>query len=205
MSPRYWRRAVGELAVSDPVMGSLIEQNPKERLTQRGNPFHTLARAIVGQQISVAAAAGVWRRLSETLGEISPERVASQSVDDLRSAGVSRQKARYLNDLALHFCDGRLLPERWVELDDAMVIAELTQVKGVGRWTAEMFLIFHLMRPDVLPIGDLGLRRAISLHYNRGRALSDARLLRIARPWAPWRSVASWYLWRSLQGLEARS
>ena len=148
----------------------------------------------------MAAAAGVWRRLSDALGEVSPERLASRSVDDLRAVGLSRQKAAYLNDLALHFRDRRLLPERWPDLDDAAVIAELTQVKGVGRWTAEMFLMFHLLRPDVLPIGDLGLRRAISLHYNRGRALTDARLLRIARPWAPWRSVASWYLWRSLDG-----
>ncbi len=199
MSPRYWRRAVGELAACDPVMAKLIAQAPTGRLTQRGDPFNALARSIVGQQISVAAAAGVWRRLGDALGEVSPERVASRSVDDLRAAGLSRQKAAYLNDLALHFRDRRLLPERWPELEDAVVIAELTQVKGVGRWTAEMFLMFHLLRPDVLPIGDLGLRRAISLHYNRGRALTDARLLRIARPWAPWRSVASWYLWRSLE------
>ena len=200
MSPRYWRRAVDALSAADPVMASLIARTPKGRLTRRGEAFHTLARSIVGQQISVAAAAGVWRRLSEAVGEINPERLASHSVDALRAAGLSRQKAAYLSDLALHFRDGRLLPERWPDLEDALVIEELTQVKGVGRWTAEMFLIFHLMRPDVLPIGDLGLRRAVSLHYNRGRALSDARLLRIARPWAPWRSVASWYLWRSLDG-----
>jgi DNA-3-methyladenine glycosylase II len=199
MSPRYWRRAVGELAACDPVMAKLIANAPAGRLSQRGDPFNALARSIVGQQISVAAAAGVWRRLSDALGEVSPERVASRSVDDLRAAGLSRQKAAYVNDLALHFRDRRLLPERWPELEDAAVIAELTQVKGVGRWTAEMFLMFHLLRPDVLPIGDLGLRRAVSLHYTRGRALTDARLLRIARPWAPWRSVASWYLWRSLE------
>jgi len=200
MSPRYWRRAVDELSAVDPVMAALIANTPKGRLTQRGDPFHTLARSIVGQQISVAAAAGVWRRLSEAVGEISHERVAGHSLDALRAAGLSRQKAAYLSDLALHFRDGRLAPERWPELADEEVIEELIQVKGVGRWTAQMFLIFHLLRPDVLPIGDLGLRRAISLHYNRGRALSDARLLRIAKSWAPWRSVASWYLWRSLEG-----
>ena len=200
MSPRYWRQAIGELAACDPIMAALIDRVPTGRLRHRDDPFHALARSIVGQQISVAAAAGVWKRLCDALGEVSPERLASRSVDDLRAAGLSRQKAAYLNDLALHFRDRRLVPERWQDLDDAAVIADLTQVKGVGRWTAEMFLIFHLLRPDVLPVGDLGLRRAVSLHYNRGRALTDARLLRIARPWAPWRSVATWYLWRSLDG-----
>jgi DNA-3-methyladenine glycosylase II len=200
MSPRYWRQAVGELAACDPIMAALIDRAPTGRLRHRDDPFHALARSIVGQQISVAAAAGVWKRLCDALGEVSAERLASRSVDDLRAVGLSRQKAAYLNDLALHFRDQRLVPERWRDLDDAAVIADLTQVKGVGRWTAEMFLIFHLLRPDVLPVGDLGLRRAVSLHYNRGRALTDARLLRIARPWAPWRSVATWYLWRSLDG-----
>jgi DNA-3-methyladenine glycosylase II len=191
---------MGELAACDPVMAKLIGSAPTARLRQRSDPFHALARSIVGQQISVPAAAGVWQRLCDALGDVSPERVANRSIDDLRGVGLSRQKAAYLCDLALHFLDRRLVPERWPQLDDAAVIAELTQVKGVGRWTAQMFLIFHLLRPDVLPLGDLGLRRAISLHYNRGRALTDARLLRIARPWAPWRSVATWYLWRSLDG-----
>jgi len=200
MSPRYWRQAVSELAACDPVLADLIAGTPTAPLRRRGDPFHALARAIVGQQISVPAAAGVWQRLCDTLGEVSPERVASRSLDDLRGAGLSRQKAAYLSDLAMHFRDRRLVPERWPQLDDAEVIAEVTQVKGVGQWTAEIFLIFHLLRPDVLPLGDLGLRRAISLHYNRGRALTEARMLRIARPWAPWRSVASWYLWRSLDG-----
>ena len=199
MSPRYWRRAIAELQAGDPVMAGLIAAAPMGRLRQRSDPFAALARAIVGQQISVRAAAGVWQRLSDALGEVTPQRVIGVSMEDLRKLGLSRQKAAYLTDLATHFRDGRLAPARWPRLDDAAVIAELTQVQGVGRWTAEMFLIFHLLRPDVLPLGDLGLRRAISLHYNRGRALTDARLLRIARPWAPWRSVASWYLWRSLE------
>jgi DNA-3-methyladenine glycosylase II len=198
MSPRYWRQAVAELAARDPVMAALIAAAPGARLRRRGDPFYTLARSIVGQQISVQAAAGVWQRLCDALGDVTPERLAGVSQEGLRAAGLSRQKAAYLTDLALHFREGRLAPQRWPRLDDAAVIAELTQVKGVGRWTAEMFLIFHLLRPDVLPLGDLGLQRAISLHYNRGRALSEQRLLRIAQAWAPWRSVATWYLWRSL-------
>jgi DNA-3-methyladenine glycosylase II len=200
MSARYWRQAVGELAARDPVMAALIAAAPAARLRRRSDPFDALARSIVGQQISVKAAAGVWQRLCDALGDVTPERIAGMSQQGLREVGLSRQKAAYLTDLALHFQDGRLMPARWRYLDDETVIAELTRVKGVGRWTAEMFLIFHLLRPDVLPLGDLGLQRAISLHYNRGRALTEGRLLRIARPWAPWRSVATWYLWRSLEG-----
>ncbi len=198
MSPRYWLQAAGELAACDPVMAALIAGAPAARLRRRSDPFCALARSIVGQQISVEAAAGVWQRLCDALGDVTPQRVASLSEEHLRGLGLSRQKAAYLGDLARRFQDGRLTPERWPRLDDEAVIAELTQIKGVGRWTAEMFLIFYLLRPDVLPLGDLGLQRAVSLHYNRGRALTERRLLRIARPWTPWRSVATWYLWRSL-------
>ncbi len=198
MTPRYWQRATDALATDDPVMAGLIAAAQATRLRRRSDAFQALARAIVGQQISVKAAAGVWKRLCECVDGITPACFVAVEPARLRLAGLSRQKSAYLMDLALHFHDGRLQPGRWARMDDEAVIAELTQVKGIGRWTAEMFLIFHLLRPDVLPIGDLGLQRAISLHYNRGRALSEARLLRIARPWAPWRTVATWYLWRSL-------
>jgi len=198
MTPRYWQRATETLAAADPVMASLIEAARAARLRRRSSAFQALARSIVGQQISVKAAAGVWNRICASVEEITPGCFVALTPEALRLAGLSRQKAAYLLDLAAHFHDGRLTPEGWAKMDDEAVIAELTQVKGVGRWTGEMFLIFHLLRPDVLPLGDLGLQRAISLHYNRGRALSEARLLRIARPWAPWRTVATWYLWRSL-------
>jgi DNA-3-methyladenine glycosylase II len=198
MTPRYWGRATEELAARDPVLAGLIRAAPAARLHRRSDAFRALARSIVGQQISVKAAAGVWQRLCEALEEVTPHALAGSSIAELRAIGLSRQKAVYLCDLALHFQDGRLAPQRWARMDDEAVIAELTRVKGIGRWTAEMFLIFYLLRPDVLPLGDLGLRRAVSLHYARGRAVSEARLQRIARAWVPWRSVATWYLWRSL-------
>jgi DNA-3-methyladenine glycosylase II len=117
----------------------------------------------------------------------------------LRICGLSGQKSVYLKDLAMKFRQGELDPRRWHDLDDETLILELTRVKGIGRWTAEMFLIFYLGRPDVLPVADLGLQRAMRAHYNRGRLLSVARMHKIGATWAPWRSVATWYLWRSLE------
>jgi DNA-3-methyladenine glycosylase II len=152
----------------------------------------------VGQQISVKAAQSVWDRLAAHIGEVSPASVRRARIPALRRSGLSARKAAYLKDLAAKFLDGTLDARRWHALDDEMLIAELTQVKGIGRWTAEMFLMFHLTRPDVLPLADLGLQRAMRLHYNRGRVLSDARMRRIGAVWVPWRSVATWYLWRSL-------
>ena len=197
-TPDYWQQATSELAERDVVMRGLIERFRGLALASRGDAFSTLARSIVGQQISVKAAQSVWDRLSSRMMEMSPARVASARRPTLRSCGLSGQKADYLKDLARKFLDGHLDPARWVDLDDEPLIAELIEVKGIGRWTAEMFLMFHLLRPDVLPVADLGLQRAMRLHYNRGRALSAARMQKIGAVWAPWRSVATWYLWRSL-------
>lgn len=198
MKPRYWNRATRELAARDAVLERLISRYRGMALGSRGNAFQTLARAIVGQQISVKAAQSVWNRLEEALGTVTPETVGMAGEPRLRACGLSGQKALYIADLAAHFRSGALNPSSWSRVDDETLIGELTQVKGIGRWTAEMFLIFHLARPDVLPLDDLGLQRAINLHYNRGRPLARTRMERIAENWAPWRSVATWYLWRSL-------
>ncbi|HEY7656447.1 MAG TPA: DNA-3-methyladenine glycosylase 2 family protein [Burkholderiales bacterium] len=196
--PEYWEQATRDLAARDAVLRGLIERYRGLALASRGDAFTTLARSIVGQQISVKAAQSVWDRLAAHVGEVSPAAVRRVRIPSLRRSGLSGQKAAYLKDLASRFLDGTLDATRWHALDDETLIAELTRVKGIGRWTAEMFLMFHLVRPDVLPLADLGLQRAMRLHYNRGRALSDARMRRIGAVWAPWRSVATWYLWRSL-------
>jgi DNA-3-methyladenine glycosylase II len=198
MSPHYWAQAVAALSARDAVLAALIRQRPDTRLRRRGDAFTALARAIVGQQISVRAAAGVWSRLGASVDPIAPATLAAARAEQLRACGLSRQKSAYLLDLAAHFESGALRPARWRRLDDEQVIVELTRVKGIGRWTAEMFLIFHLLRPDVLPVDDAGLQRAIARHYNRERPVSEARLRRIAAAWAPWRTVGTWYLWRSL-------
>ena len=197
-TPPYWQQATNELAERDVVLRGLIERFRGLALASRGDAFSTLARSIVGQQISVKAAQSVWDRFASRVMEVTPARVAKARRSALRSCGLSGQKADYLKDLARKFLDGHLDPTHWAALEDEALIAELIQVKGIGRWTAEMFLMFHLVRPDVLPVADLGLQRAMRLHYNRGRVLSAARMHKIGAAWTPWRSVATWYLWRSL-------
>ncbi|HZP86035.1 MAG TPA: DNA-3-methyladenine glycosylase [Burkholderiales bacterium] len=198
MTPRYWTQAVAHLSDADPVLAALIEAAPNARLHRRNDAFTALARAIVGQQISVPAAATIWNRLLATAGAMTPSAIGAMPTEALRGCGLSQQKSAYLLDLATHFDTGTIDPTRWHRREDEEVIAQLVQVKGIGRWTAEMFLIFHLLRPDVLPVADIGLQRAASRHYNNDRPISEAKLRRIARVWAPWRSVATWYLWRSL-------
>jgi DNA-3-methyladenine glycosylase II len=202
-TPDYWNQAISELAASDPVFSKLAARYEGLTLGSRGDAFSTLARAIVGQQISVKAAQSVWQRLVTEIAEVTPSSLAAADRARLRTCGLSGQKCAYLTDLAERFASGALDPASWNALDDEALIAELTQVKGIGRWTAEMFLIFYMARPDVLPLDDIGLQRAMSLQYNAGKPLSKLKIRRIAKAWTPWRSVATWYLWRSLDPLSA--
>lgn len=197
--PDYWLRARRALMRADPVLRTLIVTCGATQFRRRGEPFEALARSIIGQQISVKAASTIWERLSTAAGTITPARVVLMSPPQLREVGLSHRKAEYVLDLARRFADGALDPAHWRQQDDESVIAVLTEVRGIGRWTAEMFLMFCLLRSDVLPLDDLGLQRAVSRHYRNGRAVSARTIERIARPWAPWRSVAVWYLWRSLE------
>ncbi len=198
MKPEYWDRAKRALSRADPVMGAIIRRHPRAHLVPRGDPFQTLARAIVGQQISVRAAQSVWDRVAACLVDVTPENVLQRERSRLRACGLSDRKVEYIADLARHFADGTIQVARWPAMDDEAVIAELVQVRGIGRWTAEMFLIFNLLRPDVLPLDDLGLQRAIRLSYFGKRQISLKTMRRLGEPWRPWRSVATWYLWRSL-------
>ena len=196
--PAYWKQATRELSKRDRVIRKLVAKSKGLTLRSRGDAFHTLARSIVGQQISVKAADSVWRKLCAAVPAIHPEAIHRHDHDALRGCGLSRSKVVYLKDLSRRFVESELDPRRWENMPDEELIAELTLVKGIGRWTAEMFLIFYMTRPDVLPVADLGLKRAMSLHYNKGRPLSLRKLHAIAEPWKPWRSVATWYMWRSL-------
>src|SRR3954469_2771232 len=201
MKPEYWDRAKRALAKKDSIMGAIMRAHPKVFLMPRGEPFFTLARAIVGQQISAKAAQAVWDRLVLCCTTIEPRAILARKRPELRACGLSDRKTEYIADLAQHFADGKIHVHRWPEMEDEAIIAELVEVRGIGRWTAEMFLIFNLMRPDVLPLDDLGLQRAICLHYFKGRPRVRATMRRLARAWQPWRSVATWYLWRSLDPL----
>ena len=197
-APAYWKAACAELAAADPVMADLIARYPDCVLGTRGDPFQTLARAIVGQQISVKAADSIWARFEQCAASVAPDRIAALDATTLAACGLSRRKAEYLQDLAGHFLDGRIRPARWKKWDDETVIAELTDVRGIGRWTAEMFLIFNLRRPDVWPVDDIGLQKAVAAHYLEGNRPSPAALRAHGLCHAPWRTVATWYLWRSL-------
>ena len=198
MKPEYWDRAKRALARRDPVMAGITRAHPKIFLTPRGEPFLTLARAIVGQQISVKAAQSVWDRVIACVGEVTPELVLARQRPELRACGLSDRKVEYIADLAQHFADGAIHVHRWPEMADEEVIAELVAVRGIGRWTAEMFLMFNLLRPDVFPLDDLGLQKGIRRAYFKGRKVSLRTMTRLGEAWRPWRSVATWYLWRSL-------
>ena len=196
--PPYWGDACAQLMRADRVMRKLIPEHGQAQLQSRGDAFQTLARSVVGQQISVKAAQSVWDRLLALVGQVTPERLLQHEPQALRRAGLSQRKCEYLQDLAVKFEAGQVHPRQWDSMADEAIIAELVAIRGIGRWTAEMFLIFHLMRPDVLPLDDLGLQRGISLRYFSGEAVSRSELREVAAAWAPWRSVGTWYIWRSL-------
>jgi DNA-3-methyladenine glycosylase II len=197
MKPEFWESAKRALSRRDPVMAAIIRRYPRVHLEPRGEPFHTLARAIVGQQISVKAAQSVWNRFAALVENVHHEGVLKAKTRDLRACGLSGRKCEYIQDLARRFADGHVHVHRWPQMSDDEVVADLVQVRGIGRWTAEMFLMFNLLRPDVFPLDDLGLRKGIQLAYfKRKPALSSMR--RLGETWRPYRSVATWYLWRSL-------
>lgn len=198
MMPSYWRRATLELSRRDATLRKLIKAYRGISLQSRGDAFQTLCRSIVGQQVSVKAADSVWKKLAACLPELSASSVAACHETRLRECGLSGRKALYLKDLARQFAVGHFSDSLWLKLEDEALIIELTKVKGIGRWTAEMFLLFHLTRPNVFPADDIGLQRAMSRQYNKGKPLSKLKMHAIAETWLPWRSVATWYLWRSL-------
>ncbi len=200
-APSYWAEACKHLVKKDRVMKRLIPQFADAALQTRGDAFGTLARSIVGQQISVKAAQTVWDRFALLPASMEPEAVLKLKVDDMRAAGLSARKVDYLVDLALHFANGKLHVQDWQGMDDEAIIAELVAIRGVGRWTAEMFLIFHLMRPNVLPLDDVGLINGISRLYFSGDPVSRSDAREVAAAWKPWSTVATWYIWRSLDPL----
>ena len=197
-TPDYWEEACKHLAKKDRVMKRLIPRFGDACLESRGDAFTTLARSIVGQQISVKAAQTVWDKFAVLPRKLTPANVLKLKVDDMRAAGLSARKVEYLVDLAIHFDSGAVHVDAWKDMSDELIIEELVAIRGIGRWTAEMFLIFHLMRPNVLPVDDLGLLNGISVNYFSGDPVSRSDARDVAVAWAPFCSVATWYIWRSL-------
>ena len=202
MKPEYWPQATSELSSADPVMAALIEAYPDSYVKSRGRPFETLIRAIVGQQISVKAADAIWGRLT-THTPIEVEQVLAVEGEQLRSLGLSQRKAEYVHAVCAYFADNDIHDEYFAHLSDEEIIAELSSIRGIGRWSAEMFLIFTLMRPNVFPVDDIGLLRALERHYHHDERLTPAKARNLYRDrFEPWCSVATWYLWRSLDPAE---
>ena len=199
--PEYWADACKHLVKKDRVMKRLIPQFGDACLQARGDAFSTLARSIVGHQISVKAAQSVWAKFSALPKKVTPANVLRLKVDDMRAAGLSARKVEYLVDLSIHFDAGTVHVKDWQAMDDEAIIAELIAIRGIGRWTAEMFLIFYLMRPNVLPLDDVGLISGISQNYFSGESVSRSDAREVAAAWAPYCSVATWYIWRSLDPL----
>ena len=190
-----WRIATKRLSETDSIMKNIIETYNGEKMKLRGVAFETLARSIVGQQISVKAADSVWKKLEKLCqSKIGKEKILSLPHDKLKSTGLSNQKAIYLRNIA----ESDILETKWDTISDEKAIEQLCTIKGIGIWTAEMFLIFHLARPNILPLTDIGLIRGIEKNYYDGDKINKKQLKAFRKKWSPWCTVATWYLWRSL-------
>jgi DNA-3-methyladenine glycosylase II len=196
--PFFWIKAKKELKKKDKKLGKIIDSYPKDFLFSKSDPFLTLARSIVGQQISVKAAQSVWDKLVLKIGKINPEIIYRSHTITLKSSGLSRQKVIYLKNLSLAFLNKDIKINLWSKMGDEEIIEDLTQIKGIGRWTAEMFLIFNLCRADIFPLDDIGVIKGVCKVYNLKYPLEKKKLIQIGNKWKPYRSVATWYLWRSL-------
>lgn len=192
-------KAINHLKKSDPVMRAIVERVGPCRIEFGEPTFHSLAEAILYQQLNGKAAVTIFKRFTEQTGNpVTPEGILKLTDAQMRGVGLSKQKTAYLRDLAEKTKAGVVDFERLAGLPDEEVIQHLTQVKGVGIWTAHMFLIFTLRRPDVLPVGDYGVQMAMKKHYRKRKLPKPKDMEKIAKPWSPYRSIASWYLWRSL-------
>jgi DNA-3-methyladenine glycosylase II len=196
--PAYWAEAKAELMKRDRIMKKLIPQFGDMHLVGHPDPFTTLARSVVGQQVTTKAADTAWAKLLVICPKITPAQVIKAGAAEIAACGLSKRKTEYILDLADSFKGKRVHTDLWGQMDDEAVIAELVQIRGITRWTAEMFLIFNLLRPNVLPLDDPGLIQGISQNYFSGEPVSRSDAREVSANWEPWRTVATWYLWRSL-------
>jgi len=196
--PIFWQKAKKALSAKDKKLSKIIESYPNDFLFSKSDPFFTLARSIVGQQISVKAAQSVWDRLEIKIKKIKPEIILKTHSSTLKSVGLSRQKVKYLKNLANAFIEKKIKINLWDKMNDEEIVQDLIQIKGIGRWTAEMFLIFNLCRADIFPLDDIGMIRGLCKLYNIQYPTNRESVIKIGEKWKPYRSVATWYLWRSL-------
>ena len=194
----WWKEAVFYLSDNDPIMKNIINNHNEDYLQSRDDPFNALCRTIIGQQISVKAAASIWNKFATGTKNINPKNVIKYGNNNIRKCGISNKKAEYIIGLSNFFIENPDSVNLWKKMDDKSIIKELCQLKGIGPWSAEMFLMFCLLRPDVLPLGDLGLRRAVGKNYLNTFDPTYEEVEKVAKKWIPYRSAATWFLWKSI-------
>jgi DNA-3-methyladenine glycosylase II len=201
--PAYWQQSKEFLTHADPKLAKLILEYQQYSISSRGEALETLLRSIVGQQISVQAAASVWGKLEKKIGKIKPENVILMSFEELKSCGLSKQKVQYIINICNHFINFSIKDHLyWENRSFESIYDELITIKGVGPWTAEMFGMFYLLEKDIFPIKDIGIIRAMNQIYGEGKPLSLEKIIAISETWRPYRSVACWFLWRSIDSEE---
>ena len=203
-NPNYWQESIEYLTKTDPQLAKILKQHSQYSITSRGEALETLLRSIVGQQISVKAAASVWKKLTNLIGSIKSENVLSASSENLKSCGLSKQKTQYIINIAEHFKDNQIVSHSyWKGRTYLSIYDELITIKGIGPWTAEMFGMFYLLEKDIFPIKDVGIIRAMNrLYGNNNKVLGLDEIIKISDTWKPYRSVACWFLWRSIDSKE---
>ena len=201
--PAYWQQSKEFLTHADPKLAKLILEHQQYSISSRGEALETLLRSIVGQQISVQAAASVWGKLEKKIGKIKPENVILMSFEELKSCGLSKQKVQYIINICNHFINFSIKDHLyWENRSFESIYDELITIKGVGPWTAEMFGMFYLLEKDIFPIKDIGIIRAMNQIYGEGKLLDLEKIIAISETWRPYRSVACWFLWRSIDSEE---
>ena len=198
LTNKNWLLAINNLKKKDKILKEIINKYKSEKLHSKKNAFLTLAKSITGQQISVKAANSIWLRLEKKIKKIDPSNILKIKINEIKKCGFSKQKVTYLFNLANFFKKNKNIENKWKKIDDEEVIEDLIKIKGIGRWTAEMFLIFYLLRPNIFPSADIGLLKAISINYNLKYPLKNSDIKKFKKKWTPWSTVATWYLWRSL-------
>jgi len=198
LTKKNWILAINNLKKKDKILKEIINKYKSEKLHSKKNAFLTLAKSITGQQISVKAANSIWLRLEKKIKKIDPSNILKIKINEIKKCGFSKQKANYIFNLANFFKKNKNIENKWEKIEDEEVIDDLIKIKGIGRWTAEMFLIFYLLRPNIFPSADIGLLKAISINYNLKYPLKNSDIKKFKKKWIPWSTVATWYLWRSL-------
>ena len=204
LTNKTWKLAINDLIKKDKILKKIINKYKSEKLQSKKNAFLTLAKSITGQQISVKAANSIWKKLEKKLKKINSKNILKLKKNEIAKCVFSKQKVNYLLNLAIFFEKNKNIEKKWKKIEDEKVIEDLVKIKGIGRWTAEMFLIFYLLRPNIFPSADIGLLRAISLNYNLEYPLKNSEIKKFKKKWEPWSTVATWYLWRSLDPIPVK-